>query len=102
MRIDRILAEARQAERAKHQRDAATGSGSSGEARPVSGVPPIDRVEISEAGRAMAMQQEVAAEGETLTPERLAELRERIREGDYNQPEVAALVARRLLESGDA
>lgn len=102
MRIDRILAEARQAELAKRQREVTNRADPGSEPKPVTSVPPVDRVEISDAGRAMAMQDEVAAEGAELSPERIAELRQRIRDGAYNQPDMAAVVARRLLESGDA
>lgn len=102
MRIDRILAEARQAELARQQREVANRAGAGSEPGPVSGVPPVDRVEISDAGRAMAMQDEVKAAGRELTPERIAELRERIRAGTYDQPEIVSQVASRILDSGDA
>lgn len=101
MRIDRILAEARQAELARHQREVTSRADPSGTPGSVSAVPPVDRVEISDAGRAMAMQDEVGAEAGEISPERIAELRERVREGAYNQPEVLTVVAQRLLDSGD-
>jgi anti-sigma28 factor (negative regulator of flagellin synthesis) len=69
----------------------------------VESVPPVtrtDRVRISEAGRALAAQAAEGAEG-TLSPERLAQLRQRVQDGTYNSPAVADRIARRILESGD-
>ena len=59
-----------------------------------------DSVEISSAGRALAGAESSEA-GTSLTPERLAELRQRVLEGAYNSVELADQVARRLLERGD-
>ena len=76
-------------------------------AAPGTPVPPVapagsaDRVELSPEARALAARLEHAGEGEELTPERIAELRQRIREGVYDSPAVAEEVARRVLESGD-
>jgi hypothetical protein len=70
----------------------------------VSRAPAADRVEISEEGRALAAHAEVAAwlEAEAgLSPEKVAGVLRRLREGAYDTPEVAREVARRLLESGD-
>jgi hypothetical protein len=36
-----------------------------------------------------------------MSPQRLAEIRQRIAEGTYNLPEVAEQVARRMLARGD-
>jgi len=55
-----------------------------------------DKVQISDAGRAMA-----AKAGSTLTPERISEVRERILSGAYNSLEVVDQVARKMLASGD-
>jgi len=58
--------------------------------------PPLNRsdsVEISSVGRDLASG--------SLDPERVAELRENIRQGRYDQPGVAEDVARRILASGD-
>lgn len=52
-----------------------------------------DSVQISSEAR------EMAAGG--LTPERIEELREKIRDGAYDRPNVAEDVARRILASGD-
>jgi hypothetical protein len=41
------------------------------------------------------------AERSRLTPERAAEIRLRILERQYDSPQVAAAIARRLLERGD-
>lgn len=59
-----------------------------------------DKVQISDAGRALAAQGSENAH-ETLTPERIAEVRERIMSGAYNSLEVVDQVARRMLASGD-
>lgn len=59
-----------------------------------------DKVQISDAGRALAAQANGGAR-ETLTPERIAEVRERILSGAYNSLEVVDQVARKMLSSGD-
>lgn len=71
--------------------------------REISRTPYADRVEISEQGRALAAREQMlrAEGGETLDAARIAELRERIRRGDYDRPEVLTAVARRLLELGE-
>jgi anti-sigma28 factor (negative regulator of flagellin synthesis) len=58
----------------------------------------VDKVEISEAGRAKA--------AETIAPNgarqaRLQEIRERILQGAYDTDEVVGEVARRILDRGD-
>lgn len=77
-------------------------------AAPVQPVSPVgrsgDRVEISEAGRALAARESDAldAKGRTeLSPERVGEIRQRILEGAYNSMHVVDEVARRMLERGD-
>lgn len=67
-------------------------------------VPPRDRVEISERGRALAAREELAAwlQAETgLSADAVAGLLARLDEGAYDSPTIAREVARRLLESGD-
>lgn len=55
------------------------------------------------AGRSpsLARRRPADAIGDELSEERIAEIRARIASGAYNGPEVAAEIARRLLESGD-
>jgi len=61
-----------------------------------------DRVQISDAGRALAAQLEgPAGVREGLSPDRVAQIRKQILEGAYNSVEVAEQVARRMLERGD-
>ena len=59
----------------------------------------VDRVEISEAGRARAAQG-AEATGE-MSAERVSELRQRVLGGAYNSLDVVDQVARRLLDTGD-
>lgn len=59
-----------------------------------------DKVEISDAGRALAAR-EGTGESSTLTPERIAELRQRVLDGAYNSLAVVDEVARRILGRGD-
>ena len=70
---------------------------------PVSPVQRNDRVQISDAGRALAAQQsgDAAPARAELTPERIQEIRQRILGGAYNSVEVVEEVARRMLERGD-
>ncbi len=58
----------------------------------------VDRVEISDAGRALAAK---GAEGGEMSAERVAELRQRVLGGAYNSLDVVDQVARRLLDAGD-
>jgi negative regulator of flagellin synthesis FlgM len=61
-----------------------------------------DKVQISDAGRALAAQIENRSGArESLSAERVAEIRQRIFEGAYNSVEVVEQVARRMLQSGD-
>lgn len=88
-----------QAEQLNRLRDgAAPASGS-----PVPSAAPVarvDRVEISEAGRALSAQGAGDVEGE-MSPERVAELRQRVLSGAYNSLHVVEQVARRMLQRGD-
>ena len=61
-----------------------------------------DSVEISSAGRALAGVESTEERSTSLTPERLAELRQRVLEGAYNSVDLADQVARRILDRGDA
>lgn len=56
-----------------------------------------DRVEISTEAREKAAQLQV----EGLSPERVAEIRQRLADGTYNSPEVIDEVARQIIERGD-
>ncbi len=58
-----------------------------------------DKVEISDAGRALAAREGDQASG--LDPARAARIRGRILSGAYDTLEVVDAVARRLLDSGD-
>ena len=70
-----------------------------GAAQPTSPASRSDQVQISDAGRALAAQAD-ATRGE-LTPERIAEIREKILSGAYNSLEIVEEVARKMLASGD-
>lgn len=58
----------------------------------------LDRVEISDAGRARASKVEPVSTGRA---DRIAEIRRRVLEGAYNADAVVADVARRILDRGD-
>ena len=58
-----------------------------------------DKVQISDAGRALAARDGEATSG--LTPARAATIRGRVLSGAYDTLEVVDSVARRLLDSGD-
>ena len=76
--------------------------GSEEKARPVAPASRADRVEISEEARALAQQARADEAGQVeLTPDRIAEIKARIVGHFYDQPEVIADVADRLLDSGD-
>jgi hypothetical protein len=61
-----------------------------------------DKVEISPEGRVLSSQgSDGPDEGAGLTPERLAEVLQRMDAGTYDAPEVAEEVARQILISGD-
>jgi len=59
-----------------------------------------DQVDLSDTGRALADRARTG-EGDELTEERAAEIRQRIDDGVYDSPEVIEETARQLLESGD-
>jgi Anti-sigma-28 factor, FlgM len=61
-----------------------------------------DSVQISDAGRALAEGAAAARRATgSLSPERAADIRQRIRAGLYDSPQVAERVARRMLDRGD-
>jgi anti-sigma28 factor (negative regulator of flagellin synthesis) len=68
---------------------------------PKPAAPRTDSVQISNAGRALAGTVEKTS-GEGLTPERTAEIRQRILTGAYNSTAIVEQVARRILDQGDA
>jgi anti-sigma28 factor (negative regulator of flagellin synthesis) len=61
-------------------------------------ITPRDSVSISAEARKMAEAQGGAA---ALSPERAAEIKQRILEGAYNSADMAGKVAERILSSGD-
>lgn len=58
----------------------------------------LDRVEISNAGRALASKVEPLPRG---TEDRIAQIRQRVLAGAYDTDTVVADVARRIIERGD-
>lgn len=62
-------------------------------------VPRVDRVEISDAGRAMAA--EVGGSASAMKPEAVQDFKQMVVGGKYDRPEVIAEVARRMEASGD-
>ena len=68
-------------------------------AQPTAPIDRSDKVEISDAGRALAARDGDQATG--LDPARAARIRGRILSGAYDTLEVVDAVARRLLDSGD-
>ena len=62
-----------------------------------------DKVQISDAGRALAesLKPPAAENAVELSPERLAEIRQRLLEGAYESVHVVDEVARRILDRGD-
>jgi len=61
-----------------------------------------DKVEISDAGRALSARDSGSADASSgLDPARAAKIRGRILSGAYDTLEVVDAVARRLLDSGD-
>ena len=103
MRINPTTSHIQQAEQVSRTR--ATGSATPAAGTPTAPAPAAsrqDRVEISDAGRALAAQQGGEAEaGGAMSAERLAELRQRVLGGAYNSLAVVDQVARRMLQSGD-
>lgn len=77
----------------------------SGDVRPAAAAPApsaidrSDKVEISDAGRALAARD--GDQASPLDPARAARIRGRVLSGAYDTLEVVDAVARRLLDSGD-
>lgn len=72
---------------------------------PANGTPAVapdrsDKVQISDAGRALAAK-DGAAEGSSLSAERIAQLRQRVLDGAYNSLDVVDEVAKRIMARGD-
>lgn len=104
MRINRSSVEAQQAELANRVRETPARPAPAGgtPAQPVNAVPRVDRVEISDAGRALAAKGGAeSGQPAEMSAERLAELRQRVMSGAYNSLEVVDQVARRMLDAGD-
>ena len=101
MRINPNGNTVQQAEQVSRVRESANRNTPAGGAPAIPAAAParVDRVEISEAGRALAAK---GAEGSgEMSADRVAELRQRVLGGAYNSLEVVDQVARRLLDSGD-
>lgn len=99
MRIDKLQADLVRNE-AKSEVDSASKADAVKQAAAPVEAQRVDRVEISDAGRALA---EVAGapDGDSLPMERLTALRELVVGGKYDTPEVIAEVARKMSGSGD-
>ena len=76
------------------------GSSSTSPASPAPAASRSDRVQISDAGRALASEA-TGSESATLTPERTAELRRKVLEGAYTSVNIVDQVAQRILDRGD-
>lgn len=105
MRINPSISQLQQAEQANRVREGGVQptSSSTAAASPVAPAPKVDRVEISDAGRALSAQQGADQPGvrAELSPERLTELRSKVLGGAYNSLEMVDQIARRMLQSGD-
>ena len=108
MRIDRSNPEIQKSDLASRVRETGakpTPSGG-GPAQPVAAVPRVDRVEISDAGRALAAKASdgpaaSAGAGGEMSADRVTELRQRVLSGAYDSLAVVDQVARRMLQNGD-
>lgn len=104
MKIQHPGAEAARTEALRSSRVAATESGAKPSSHADAPVVRRDRVQISDAGRALSAR--LAADGPEraatpATPERIAALRQKVLDGAYNSLEMVDQVARRILQSGD-
>ena len=76
--------------------------GAAASAQPAaSAAPREDSVAISAAGRALSGSQASTKTTGGLTPERVADLRQKVLDGAYNSTHVVDAVAKRLLSTGD-
>jgi len=102
MRIDPRSTPLQQADVVSRTREAgASAPSSTAPAAPAAPASRTDRVEISDAGRALAAQGAEAPAAEGMSPERLAELRQRVLGGAYNSLAVVDQIARRMIQGGD-
>ncbi len=61
-----------------------------------------DRVEISPEGRVLSSQSAAGSQdAEAVSEGRLSQIRDRMRDGTYDTPDVAEEVARQIINSGD-
>ena len=89
--------------------NAVRSAGTEGGSKPAAAAQPTaapvrsDKVQISDAGRALAARGPESQEPARadLSPERVAELRQKVLEGAYNSVNVVEEIARRMLERGD-
>jgi len=102
MKISDKSAELLRTEPVKASRLPATDSNIREIVQPILPINRADRVQISDAGRAMISR---AGAGEPSAPaagpERTAEIRKRVLQGAYNSMGMVDQVARRILSSGD-
>jgi anti-sigma28 factor (negative regulator of flagellin synthesis) len=103
MRIENSGMEIRRAELTKAvQSQAESGKRQEQATQAGAQAPRSDRVQISDAGRALAAQAASdVPQSEGLSPERVDQIRQRILSGAYDSVVVVDAVARRMLESGD-
>lgn len=101
MKINSTPAETIRTEHIQGTRSTVGAEGGVQATQPVAPVTRTDRVQISDAGRAMAAQMGEAQEAGALDPARAAEIRQRILTGAYNSVDMASDVARNILGSGD-
>jgi anti-sigma28 factor (negative regulator of flagellin synthesis) len=73
------------------------------DAQPSGSAARSDKVQISDAGRALAAQQSDATQetGGSLSSDRVDQIRQRILSGAYNSVDMVNQVAQRILQSGD-
>jgi hypothetical protein len=99
MRINEPNPEYLRSEQLKNVRGGAEG-GPKDAPQPTGPVTRTDKVQISDAGRALAANS-VSEPATELSPERTAEIRQRILHGAYDSLDVVDQVARRMLARGD-
>jgi negative regulator of flagellin synthesis FlgM len=98
MKIHETNPEYLRAEQLKSGRAVGTEGAAKDAPQPTRSIPRPDSVKISDAGRALAANEESRPE---LSPERIAEIRQRILSGTYDSLESVEQVAKRILASGD-
>jgi hypothetical protein len=100
MRINETNPEYLRSDQLKGVRGGAEG-GPKDAPQPTGPVTRTDKVQISDAGRALAAQAAPEDSSAELSPERAAEIRQRILQGAYDSLDVVDQVARRMLAQGD-